>query len=216
MPVRLGGPGAHGNRQRRLAPSRLILFERGDRRRRRRRRRRRAAAATTARDNRRQRARRPGIEPTEVDLLDGHVRRAAVGDHHRHADGLARHHDTVVGQRFDADAVGQENGLLKLALLLAEAEVDLETSTLVYRQSPKLCAQHANGAQTGHERLHCRAGAFSREPTLRILRGRLDCGESFHKASRRPGARKLREACDRGVDAVEEQSLVSIQLSGNG
>jgi hypothetical protein len=187
VPVRFGGARGHGNRQRRLARPRLILSERGDRRRRRRRR---AAAAATARDDRRQRAWRPRIESTEVHLLDRHVRRAAIGDHHRHADGLAWHDDAVIGQRFDAHAVGQQNGLLKLALLLAQAEVDLETPALVDRQVPKLRAQSTNGAKTGHERLQRRAGAFGGEPTLRILRGRLDRGSP--STGPRGGGVKLR------------------------
>ena len=91
--------------------------------------------------------------PVSEAVGDGDVRGAVIRQDDRYLRRLPRHDRSVVGERVERDAVGEERRLLELALLLAESEVDIELRCLVYRQAAKRAPQHADGEQAVEERL---------------------------------------------------------------
>ena len=128
-----------------------------------------AAAATAAGRRRRQRARRGAVEAAEFDLLHVQVGRPVVRHEHGHLDRLSGNDDAIVGQHLDADAVGQQDGLLEFALFLPQPEVDVISRRIVERHRAKLTAQDADGVQARRERRHDRFASLTLESLLRQL-----------------------------------------------
>ena len=83
----------------------------------------------------------------EADERDGAHRQfggAAVADGHRHRQRLTGHDQAVVGNRFDAQRLRQDQRLLKLLFLLGEAEIDFIPAALVGDRSGKVRPQLAD------------------------------------------------------------------------
>src|SRR5204863_119603 len=82
-----------------------------------------------------------GVEAVEFHLLDRRFSRSAVRDDHVDLHRLPRDDDAVVGERLDLDAGGEDGRLLELALLLAQAEIDLEPRRVVDRHGAQIAPQ---------------------------------------------------------------------------
>ncbi len=162
-----------------------------------------------------QRARAIARKAAELRLADRHLARAVVGDDERQPHVLSGHDDAVVRQRVDAKAIGDDDRLLKLALLLAQPELDVEPARLVDRHASKLRAQDANGVEARQQRRDSPVVISGVEPLLRRAHLRGDRSQPVDEIFRWTRAGILRERGDGRIDAVGEQLLVAILLTGN-
>ena len=212
MPIGFGGPGVGGDRQREIAAADLIFGERRQRRtggcgRR--------TASTWGR--RGERAGRVAIEPLDAHVTDVERRGASVREHDRQAERLTGHHDAVVGERVDADAVGQENRLLEFTFLLAQPELDFGSALFGDLHRPQLCAQLASRAKAGEKGLRRRvlgARGGGVEPFLRVQHGSRHGRQPVGELARRPRPHELRQSRDRKIDAVVQVAIRPRQSAG--
>ena len=133
-----------------------------------------------------QRARAIPGEARELRLPDRHLACAAARDEERKLHVLSRDDDAVVCQRVDAQAAGNDDRLLELALFLPQPEFDLELPCLVDRHRAKLRAQHADRMQSSHERSHRAVVIAGVETLLRSTDVRGNRREAVDEFLRRP------------------------------
>jgi hypothetical protein len=95
-------------------------------------------------------------------------------DEHGDFDVLSGHHHAVVGKRLDTDASGVHDGLLEVALLLSEPEIDLEPRLLAELQTAQFGAQSPHLSESTEQRLERRRIAFGRKVLDGLLSRRGD------------------------------------------
>ena len=119
--------------------------------------------------------------------MTANVRRAVIGDDHRHPHRLTGNDHAVVGERFDSHAVGGNERLLELTLLLAQAELDLtlrhrrrwpscgarlRSTRSAYRPASSGCTVAPSPSVSNFFRAACTDEAITARPVTRSLGGR--------------------------------------------
>ena len=133
--------------------------------------------------------------------------------HHR--DALAGGHDAVVGEHVEPQAVGQHHRALVLGLLPREPEVDFEGGLVGQAERAEVVPQRAHRPEPREQGHPLRLG---RAPLVDLEGGGGVAGEGgqpLDEGGRRLGAGVAGKASDRGVDPVEERTLLAPRVAGD-
>ena len=155
------------------------------------------------------------IEAGDRHVADADVSAAAVHREQRQRHRLPRNDEAVVGHRVERQPVRGQHGILVIAFLDRQTEVDLVARRIRQAHRGQLPPQRAQRNQTGFDRRGCTGVVASIERLLRAYRLIDDGGEAGRQRLGRIGAGELRDAGEGHVDVVEQRRLVLLHLTGN-
>jgi len=92
------------------------------------------------------------VESGNIDTGHGNVGRSMVRGDQPHPNRLSRDHHAVVGQCIESHVMRRQNGILIVALLDVQAEIDLVPRQIAESHGRKLRAKHSHGGETGLDR----------------------------------------------------------------